>query len=256
MNAPAERTVADVLVIAVDANIESLVGELVAFAGHRPVYDVTGGAAGESLRRARPDVALIDTALPQSVLRACLDAASESGSRVVLVSSNGSDAELRHDASVEHALYFTLPGGPRQLRVVLDRALELTHSWDVRLPALRHTRYQVPGSVHPALCAALATVARARLLVLHSQYLRREAAVLRDVKDTLVEDAERSRAALRAAVVDFAAQLREADVDETEALEVVRDTVSDCAGLIGAHGEMDEILAESSDWTRAAYRAA
>ena len=76
-----ERSVADVLVIAADSNIESLVGELVAFAGHRPVYDVTVGAAGESVRRARPHIALVDTALPLPVVQACFAAAAESGTK-------------------------------------------------------------------------------------------------------------------------------------------------------------------------------
>jgi len=256
VNAPLERAVADVLVIAADSSIESLVGELVAFAGHRPVYDVTMGAAGESVRRARPHIALLDTALPRPVVQACLAAASESGARVVLMSSNGSEAELRHDAYVEHTLYFTLPGGPKQLRRILERALALQPQRDVSLPHLRRSGHHVPGSVHPALCAALATVARARLLVLRAELTRRDAALLREINHDVLAETQRSRAALRAAVTDFAAQRKAARMSEAEAVEVVRDTISDCAGVIGANTEMDEIFAESSDWTRAVYRAA
>ena len=42
------------------AEIEALLGELVVFAGHRPVFDTTAGAAGEAVRRIRPAIAIID----------------------------------------------------------------------------------------------------------------------------------------------------------------------------------------------------
>src|SRR5436305_7503817 len=79
-----QSNVPSVLVIAIDPNIESLLGELVAFAGYRPLYDVTAGAAGESIRRVRPDITLLDTALPPAIVEACLGAADEVGSRPVL----------------------------------------------------------------------------------------------------------------------------------------------------------------------------
>src|SRR5688572_19945503 len=78
-----------VLVIAANDNIEALAGELVAFAGYRPSFDATNGAAGESIRRTRPDVALLDTALPPDVVRSCVDAADEGRSRGGLLAGNG-----------------------------------------------------------------------------------------------------------------------------------------------------------------------
>jgi DNA-binding NtrC family response regulator len=125
--------VATVLVIAVDPNIESLLGQLVAFAGHRPVYDVTAGAAGESIRRIRPDVALVDTALPHAVVEACLGAAEEVGSRSVLTSGSDSASELAEEAGAEHRPYFPLPAGPKPLASVLERELA------VRLASLQVT---------------------------------------------------------------------------------------------------------------------
>jgi CheY-like chemotaxis protein len=114
---------ASVLVIAADPIIESLVGELVSFAGHRATFDVTGGAAGESIRRVRPDVAIIDTSLPPSVVDACLGATEEVRSQPVLVSSTDSTGELAAEALADHCLYFPLPGGPKLLRALLDRAI-------------------------------------------------------------------------------------------------------------------------------------
>ena len=116
-------TLASVLVIAADPIIESLVGELVSFAGHCATFDVTGGAAGESIRRVRPDVAIIDTSLPPSVVDACLAATEEVRSQPVLVSSTDSTGELAAEALADHCLYFPLPGGPKRLSAVLDRAI-------------------------------------------------------------------------------------------------------------------------------------
>jgi DNA-binding NtrC family response regulator len=105
-----QRTVACVLVIAADPNIESLIGQLVAFAGHRPAYDPTSGAGGESLRRTRPDVVLLDNSLPHTVLAACLQAADEIGANAVLTSSTDSESELATEAHARRCLYFALPG--------------------------------------------------------------------------------------------------------------------------------------------------
>jgi DNA-binding NtrC family response regulator len=113
---------ASVLVIAPDPNIESLVGELVMFAGHRPIYDVTVGAAGESIRRLRPDVALIDMSLPPAIVDACLEAAQEAHARAVLMSTTDTPAEL---ATLTHAdvPYFSLRRGAGPLGQILESAV-------------------------------------------------------------------------------------------------------------------------------------
>jgi hypothetical protein len=247
---------ASVLVIAADPNIESLVGELVAFAGHRPIFDVTLGAAGESVRRSRPEVAIIDTALPPTVVRACVDAAGEHGTRVVLMSSTASATELADEAAAEHTLHFALPGGPKQLRDVLERALELKPDAPAMMIPERRVNAHVAGSVHPSLCAALASVARGRLLIARAAGAVEEARSLRQSGRDLLSESRRSRAALRAAVVDYTLQLRSASITEDEAVTQIRDTVSDCASLVGAEAEMDAILYESETWARAVYRAA
>ena len=250
------RSVPSVLVIASDPNIESLVGELVAFAGYRPVYDVTVGAAGESVRRVRPDVTLLDTALNKSVVRACLDAADEVGSRPVLMSSTASDSELVEEARVEGCLHFPLPGGPKPLERVLELALsrEPRRHPPIKVPRVRDS--PVSGSVHPALCAALASVARARALSLRAQEARFASEVFRgEVRETL-EATRRSQAALRAAVTDYARQLKSARIAEEDALTFVHDAIAECANIVGADAAAQTVLAESEAWAREVYRAA
>jgi hypothetical protein len=242
-----------VLVIAADPGIEALAGELVAFAGYRPIFDVTSGAAGESLRRLRPDVVLVDTALPMQVTRACTGAAAETGASVVLMSSTASADELAGNASAEHCLHFVLPGGPRQLGAVIERALDQRR---VGHATRRRSAAPIPGSVHPALCAALANVARARVLGARATMVRVDAQVLRAVRADIVEETRRTRDALRAAVADYARQLRRAEVSEDEALIQVQDTIAECASFVGARSEVEDLLSDAEAWIRSAYRAA
>ena len=250
-----QRIVASVLVIAADPNIESLVGELVAFAGHRPVYDPTAGAAGESVRRVRPDITLLDTSLPEPVVRACLNAAEEVGSRPVLISSSASISELVEEARAEHCLYFPLPGGPKPLERILERAIAQKRERPVTaLPKRRTERPE--GAVHPALCAALASVARARALSLQTRSTLSQSRALRAEVDNALAEGQRSRVALRAAVTDYACQLKGADMSLNDALVVVSDAISDCATVVGAEAAMPTVLLESEGWTREAYAVA
>jgi len=112
-----------VLVISVDPNIEMLLGQLVEFSGHHPIYDVTVGAAGEAIRRARPAVVLLDTALPRDVIRACLAAADEMGTEVVLTSSSASVRELEAEAAARREAFFDLTAGPQTLAAIINRLL-------------------------------------------------------------------------------------------------------------------------------------
>lgn len=229
------RTVVSVLVIVADPNIEALVGELVAYAGHRPVYDATAGAAGDSIRRVRPDVAIVDIALPLSVVQACLGAADEVGAPTVLVSSSDSAVDLERQARSTHRLYFALPGGPKPLAIVLDRALA-SRAAQPEITVASTVRSNQNLSIEPALCAALASIARATL---HAKRTDR-----------------RSQAALRAAVTDYARQLSAANVPIDRVVRLVHDVVVDCASVVGAESAMPVLLLESEDWARRAYLAA
>jgi len=118
-----QDAVASVLIIARDPNIESLLGQLVEGVGHRPLNDVTRGAAGESIRRTRPDVALIDAALPPAVVKACVGAAEEVGASPVLTSDVDSATELAEEARGTRYPYLPLPGGLKPLAEVIERIL-------------------------------------------------------------------------------------------------------------------------------------
>ncbi len=246
---------ASVLVITADPSIEALAGELVAYAGYRPMFDVTIGAAGESVRLHRPDIALVDTALPVPVVKSCVRAAEETGTRVVLMSSTASAEELRTEAAAEHCMHFILPGGPRQLGSVLERALDRGSGRPITAVPQTSAR-RVPGSVHPSLCAAIANVARARVLHARATIVRRENAQLLDEKREIMDETQRSRAALRAAVSDYVTQLRAARIPEDDALAQVHDTIAECASIVGARSDVDTLLADSEHWVRMAYRAA
>lgn len=241
---------ASVLVIAADPNIESLIGQLVAFAGHRPIFDATLGAAGEAVRRARPDVVVLDTMLPGAVVRSCLDAASEVAARPILTSSSASEAELAHDAEVRHLPYFALPGGPKPLADLIDHTLRA----DDRLHAGNGLSRSVRGN--SAMCAALAGMARARALRIRTMAVVAENQALRDERRELLDETQRSRGALRAAVSDYARQLKRSSIDEADAIALVCDAISDCAAVVGAEGLPAAIVLESEEWAREVYRAA
>jgi len=252
-----ERIVASVLVIAADPNIESLLGQLVAFAGHRPVFDVTQGAAGESIRRTRPEITILDTSLPSPVVDACLHAALEVGSQPVLTSSTASIGELADQARAQHQLYFALPGGPVPLTRILERAIaerrsHLVKIGDVEVPTVPWREER--GSVNPALCAALSSVARARALTVQSEMASTADRGVHGAAQAMVETL-RSRAALRAAVADYTTQLKSQAVPVDEALAIVHDTICDCASIVGAESAMKTVLQESEGWTREAYAA-
>ena len=245
------REIASVLIIVTDDSIESLLGELVAFAGHRPVFDVTAGSAGESIRRVRPEIMLLDIDLPAATSHACLGAAHEVGSQAVLVSSTASAAELEDEGRRERCLHFSLPGAPKTLSRVIDRAL----AQRPERPQL-HLPRRSTQPIHPAFYAALAQVARARTLGLRAAAARRERAAQRSAVPEAAVETERSRAALRAAVTDYARQLRQAEVPLERILKHVQDAITDCAVVVGAEAAVPNLLLESEEWARGALHAA
>lgn len=246
------RKTCSVLIIAADPNIESLLGQLVAFAGHRPMFDVTAGAAGESVRLCRPDITLLDTALGAAVVRACLSAVDEVGSRVVLISSTASTSELAADARRHGCLYFPLPGGPKPLARILERAL--SKAPDRGVPVLSQRRMARPtAAVHPALCAALSIVARTRARLLGANH---HPPRMPSHGDALEDEVARSRMALRAAVIDYARYLMAEERCMADALSIVNEAVAECATAVGAEPAIPGLLLDAEQWTRETYLAA
>jgi len=113
-----------------------------------------------------------------------------------------------------------------------------------------------PGSVHSALCAALANVARSRILVTRAALVRQDAAVMRDTRRELFEETQRSRAALRAAVSDYTSQLRRANLSEGEAVTHIQESIAECAAAMDPGMATETLLSEAASWVIARYRAA
>jgi hypothetical protein len=210
------------------------------------------GAAGESIRRTRPDAVLLDSTLPPPVVRSCKNAADETGARVILTSSSSSRNELASEADGAHCTYFALPGGATELGAIIERALDdrrAPPSLELDLP------HDAGATIHPALCAALASVARARVIAVRAQVVVKQSQHIR----ALLVDNPATRThldALRAAVSDYARQLRSSSISESDAIRRIRSAVTACAAVVGAEAVVPEVLRDSEDWARDAYRAA
>ena len=196
---------------------------------------------------------MVDTAIPAAVVHACIGAAGEVGATVVLTSSSASREELAADAAQTHCLQYSLPGGPRQLRRVLDRALQSRSAprW------LDGRGGDVTSALlHPAVRAAVAGVARARMHVNRAAGAAHGAATRQIVPPGVASDMERCRGAMRAAVADLASQFRRSQVAEDAAVETVCDIVTDCAILMGVGDALDSLLTDTERWVRSAYQEA
>jgi hypothetical protein len=247
-------TVASVLVVAIDPNIESLLGEFLALSGHRPVVDSTLGAAGESVRRSRPDVCLLDNWLSPPVLDLCLEASDEVGAPAILISSTESDVELAEAARKRHCLHFSLRDGAKHLADVLERALAAKRASAKFAPPTSYCT-QETSPVHPALCAAIANVARARALTRRASVAMAENRQFRDEGATLLAEARRSRDGLRAAVADYAAHLKAIAIPVDRVVEMVTTALTDCAFVVGAEECAALVAADSRQWALEAYQA-
>lgn len=245
-----EANIASVLVVAADPNIASLCGELVAYAGHRPTHDFTNGVAGESVRRERPDVAIIDAALDCGVVDACVDACDEVRARPVLISSTANEPELIDQAQTRGCIPFPLPGRPQSLRYILDRLIQTKRR--ARGPVFE---WRSPRSVHPAFCAAIASMARARAIVAHAHQVVAITRFSRVEMHESLDRLRRSRDVLSAAVRDYATQLQEERIPETRMLEHVAATLSECAAIVGAEAAIEPLEGEWRAWALEAYRA-
>jgi hypothetical protein len=214
--------------------------------------DVTGGAAGESVRRARPDVVMLDIALPAPVVVSCLEAAAEVGSPVVATSTIDTAAELEAHAARLGVLHFQLPGGPIALDAVIGVAIAARRCLGTPVPWDRGR----PAPVSPAFCAALASFARARTLLYRASSGRGASSTLRMDASCARLAARRSRKALRAAVTDYVHELQLANLPPLEIVAEVRAVVSDSAAIVGAEATLPSLLDESDLWVREACDAA
>ena len=244
-----QSEVACVLIVAADPNIGSLLGELVAFAGHCPEHDFTDGAAGESVRRSRPDMVVIDASLPATVVDSCVEACDEVFARPVLTSSTANEMELLYEAQSRGCIPFALPARPAYLRTIIQGVLKTRPKGPV-LPMVRRS------AVHPSICAAISGIARARHMMGRASSTRSEVRAARSEMHTLIEDVRRNREMLRAAVRDLAVQLRTDSVSEEEMIATVAESLHLCADIVGANDAIGSIDQEWHRWAVDAYGAA
>ena len=244
-----QSSVASVLIVAADPNVGSLLGELVAFAGHSPKHDFTDGAAGEFVRLSRPDMVVIDSSLPVPVVDSCVEACDEVFARPILTSSTANEMELLDEAQTRGCIPFSLPGRPAQLRTIIEGVLR-TRPRQPLLPPVRRAHF------NPSFCAAISGMARARHMMDRAHSTRQEVRAARSDMHTLLEDVRRNREMLRASVRDFAAQLRRGGVPEEEMIATVAESMHLCADIVGGSDAIVSIEREWQHWARDAFRAA
>ena len=244
-----QSSVASVLIVAADPNVGSLLGELVAFAGHSPKHDFTDGAAGEFVRLSRPDMVVIDSSLPAPVVDSCVEACDEVFARPILTSSTASELELLDEARTRGCIPFSLPARPALLRTIIEGVLK-TRPRQPLLPTVRRAHFQ------PSFCAAIAGMARARHMMNRAQSTRSEVRAARSDMHTLLEDVRRNREMLRAAVRDFAAQTRNSEVSEEETITTIAESMHLCADIVGGNDAITSVEREWQRWALDAYRAA
>ena len=244
-----QSSVASVLIVAADPNIGSLLGELVAFAGHSPKHDFTDGAAGEFVRLARPDMVVIDASLPAPVVNSCVEACDEVFARPLLTSSTANEMELLDEAHSRGCIPFPLPARPAHLRTIIEGVLR-TRPRHPLLPQVRR------ASVHPSFCAAISGIARARHMMARAHSSRQEVRAARSDMHTLLEDIRRNREMLRAAVRDLAVQLRNNRITENEMISTIAESIHLCADIVGGNEAITSIEHEWRGWAIDSYRAA
>lgn len=249
-----------VLVIAAESEIEALLGELVVFAGHRPVFDTTAGAAGEAVRRIRPTIAIIDDDLGNAVTRACIAASVETDAIPILVSSTASERELAAEASRHACAWYALPGSPTALRSLMERLIRNRQRQATAvpcdLPEIRPSATATSSPVHPAICAAMMTIAHADIVSRRARSAVHASRLLRAEMRKSLAQARQERDRLRAAIADYAGQLRLDNVPREAAVELVRVTLADCATRVGASSALDYLIDETRHWALEAYDAA
>ena len=237
------------LIVAADPNVGSLLGELVAFAGHSPKHDFTDGAGGDFVRLARPDMVVIDASLPGPVVDSCVEACDEVFARPVLTSSTANEMELLDQAHSRGCIPFSLPARPAYLRTIIEGVLK-TRPRGPLLPQV-HRR-----AAHPSFCAAISGIARARHMMSRANSARQEVRAARSDMHTLLEDVRRNREMLRAAVRDVAVQMRQQDVAADEMIATIAESMHLCADIVGGHDAITSVEQEWRGWAIDAYRAA
>jgi DNA-binding NtrC family response regulator len=112
-----------VLIVARDENIGSLMESLVDCAGYRPVHPAADERPLAALARIRPDILLLDCDHTMVLNEALHEAAHAAGSRVVLFSAAHPAWELDRFAQRRGLRSVALPANPTVIGKTLDDAM-------------------------------------------------------------------------------------------------------------------------------------
>ena len=239
---------ATVLILATDQMIGGLLGQLTELAGHSAQFRGNGEEASEAVSGLRPDIVLLDAAYARSTLDLVAGAAGSVGASVVYFASTMPARELRGFALERGARYFALPAGPKLLGRVLSDALASRERG-------RETA-EIQSSSHYAVAAAVAAVARARIIAQRAAEVRCESRTLRTEREAAVAECRRSQAQLREAVIAYTRELRGAGVPPERTLDMVRAAVRTEVADSGPNKEIGRALDDALEWCLQAYYAA
>jgi hypothetical protein len=245
------------LVVAADPVIESLVGELVSFAGYRPWYLSDDETVAGAIRNRPPFGLLLDASHHEPGLTSAARAAQACGVIVVYFASAMSSAELRAFADARGAHWFALPNGPNLVGRVLAHAVECA-SLANDLSAATPLGERPPPGAGPArrvMTAALLVQQQAQLLVASAQLLREENAVLRDERSALLSEARACRSSLREAVERYASALRVSGVPAQEASSLVRTLLIENVSPGSGRQTAERIEHDALEWVAQVYAA-
>jgi hypothetical protein len=253
------------LVVATDPVIESLVGELVGFAGHQPKYLSHDETVSGVIRLRPPSGVLLDASDREHEVDAATRVAREHDVVVVYFASAMSNGELRSFAERRRVPWFALPNGPKLLAHVLseamaservseprtepDRAVSRSWSDDWASPERRM------DDSSRAYNAALVTTRRAQLLVTHAKLVREENLLLRGENKQLLAEASMSHRAMRDAVRQYATSLRASGMSATEAERTVRRLLFESAVTVSDEHTATDVTREALDCVAEVYAA-
>ena len=237
---------ATVLIIATDHMIGGLLGQLTDLAGHAAQFRREREDPRESVRGSHPDVVMLDAAYGRATMDAIAAAAADVGAPVVYFAAALPAHELRRVALERGAKYFALPAGPRLLSRVLTSALATDAT----------ANRSADSSAQYAVTAAVAAVARSRVLADKAAALKTTSQARRIEHEASLAECRRNAAELREAVIAYTRELRDAGVPPDRTLEKVKEAVrSDVSGS-GVAPDVQHDLDDATEWCLQAYYAA
>lgn len=237
---------ATVLILATDQMIGGLLGQLTDLAGHAAQFRRDREDPGESIRDSHPDVVMLDAAYGPAAMDVVATAAADVGAPVVYFAASLPATELRRFALARGAKYFALPAGPKLLGRVLSSVLaqDATATDSADSPA----RY--------AISAAVAAVARSRVLAEKAAMLKATSQAFRAEHEASLAECRRSAAELREAVIAYTRELRGAGAPPDRALEMVKEALRSEVNGFRTPPDVRRDLEDATEWCLQAYYAA